>query len=78
MGGMGTKAGSSRGSGDLLKMEGIKLDNNKLLIYIRNIGSNRVNVDRVFLEKGGLVVCELTPSEGEVEIDPEEVVELKV
>ena len=78
MGGMGTKAESSKGSGDLLKIEGVKLDNNKLLIYIRNIGSNRVNVDRVFLEKGGLVVCELTPSEGGVEIDPGEVMELKV
>ena len=61
-----------------LKIEGSKTEGDTLILYVRNIGLDKVTVDKVYVEKGGIIVAALDVEGGSVEIEPGDVGEVSV
>lgn len=61
---------AQEGVAGLVKVEGVSVENSTLVVFVRNIGTRRVVVNKLFIEKGGTVVCPLDVASGPIEIDP--------
>lgn len=70
---------SSEGKGSvLIKIEGVKVSNNSLHVFVRNIGERRAKIDRIYIVKPitNEVVSILVPLNAPVTVDPRSTVEL--
>lgn len=66
-------AGRGASSGALesvVKVEGVTVEGSTLVAFVRNLGDRKVWVDKVFIEKGGVVLYALDVEGGALEIEP--------
>jgi len=78
---MGEMTSSESASSSLkgrIKIEGVKVQGSRLIIYTRNIGNTRARIDKVFIEEHGVVLHALDVEGGVVEIAPGDVEEVVV
>ena len=72
------KSSQTQSIGEILKIDGVEVEQSKLIIYVRNLGSHAVTVDSVIILKKGNMVDVLTPVGAPVTIAAGELKELVV
>jgi len=68
---------ASETMGSMLKAEGVKVEDSTLVVFVRNVGRNGVNVDKLFIMKNEIIAYALDVENGPVEIKPGNVAEIR-
>jgi len=55
---------------EMLKIEGVKIEQDHMIIYVRNLGKNTATVDSVYIVKDQNILAKLTPQDAPVKIEP--------
>jgi len=55
---------------EMLKIEGVKIGQDHMIIYVRNLGKNTATVDSVYIVKDQNILAKLTPQDAPVKIEP--------